>query len=255
MQFKKALELVRHEIEHFLTKADDRWIEPDDTRYTSIVSDYEEQLSEFWQETRDRYVNNVKSKALEIDDNVEHYDLEPKSSEYIDGALAILALAFGEGVIVGYQELIGRGYTVDIPANVNNILDEATEIKNYVHSALTNQQDAFDEIFEQYSNEENGKQSISEWFNNNESRLTDRLLGGLVWYGTQYGFARAAIEATGGENFLYWITEQDRKVCKDCEALGNGSPYSINNPLHTVPGGGKTVCGSSCRCVLEIREQ
>lgn len=256
MELKNALKLIKHEIEHFLTKADNRWIEPDDAKYLDVVAEYAPTLLDLWQNTRDKYVNKVKTKALEIDDTVEQYDIKPESSEYIDDALAILALAFGGGVAIGYNEVISRGYSVEMPDDLNNLLiNEATEIKNYAQTALTNQQHDFDEILNQYINEKNGKQSINDWFNSNESRLIDRLLEGLVWYGTQYGFARAIIEGTGEESFLYWITENDKNVCKDCQDLGDNSPYSIDNPLHTVPGGGKTICGSSCRCILETRRE
>ncbi len=254
MKFKGALKLIKNDIEKFLTKDDSRWIEPTDAQYTDIVSEYSRELSTLWQKTRDKYASKVKNKSLEIDDTVEHYDLVPGSSEYIDDALAILFMAFGQSVILGYNEVISRDYLVEIPQNPHSLLNEATEIKNYAHSALTNQQNDIDAIYEQYFDVEGGRQLVLDWFNNNESRLTDRLLGGLIWYGIQYGFARAIIESTGEESFLYWITERDKNVCKDCQELGDGSPYSIDNPLHTVPGGGKTACGSSCRCVLETKK-
>ena len=255
MTTKKALLKVKKEIQSFLTKANNRWIEPEDTKYTDILDEYSKLLSNHWQKTRDEYTEKIKTKAFELDDSVEDYDIEPESSNYIDEALALLLLAFGESVLVGYNEIIGRDYNIKLPENTSNFFEEAGEIKKYSHTALTSEQHDMDTAFDKFSGSEDAKSNIKQWFDNNEYRLTDLLLGGLVWYGIQYGFGRAAIESSGTESFLYWITERDKNVCKDCQDLEDNNPYSIGHPLHTVPGGGKTICGSRCRCILEIKER
>jgi hypothetical protein len=80
------------------------------------------------------------------------------------------------------------------------------------------------------------------------------MIGGLVWYGINYGFARATLETQDQESLLiYWLTEKDKNVCKDCLELEANSPYGPDNPLKTLPGGGKTLCGSSCRCIIDTQ--
>lgn len=224
------------------------WIEPDDSRYTKVVDKYSKKLSKLWRKTRDEYVGKIKQKNLEIDEIPEDYeDPQYDSSSYIDEALALLAFAFGQGVIVGYDEIVNRGFTADIPKNPHELFNEAAEEKNYSHAALSYEQSQMDEIFNSYNNSEDAKQQISDWFDKNEYRLTDLMLGGVVWYGINYGFARAVIETQGAEEdqgiFLYWLTEKDSKVCSDCKSLESGNPYTKDNPLKTLPGVEKLFAG------------
>ncbi len=257
-QTKKVLTLIRQTIKSFIRKQEVHdWMESDDARYTDLVDEYARQLSEHWQKTRDDYIGKTIEKALDVDESVPHYDEEQlDSSPYIDGALAILANAFGAAVIVGYQELIDRGHSVDIPTNLQGLFDEAGEIRKYAWTALSNEQVQMDEIFTTYNNTENAKEQITDWFDKNEYRLTDLIIGGLIWYGINFGFTRATLEQTGEEELLiYWLTEKDKNVCEDCMALEAGNPYSKKKPLHTLPGGGKTICGSRCRCVVDTKER
>lgn len=231
------------------------WIEPDDERYQKILSKYEKELENLWEKTKKDYLKRIKKKDLDIDFIAEDYiDQELEYTDYVDDALAILALAFGAGVIIGFEEIKNRGINVDIPANPWEYFEEAKEIYNYAHAALSNEQQDFDTMFEKYNKIENGKQQFEDWFNNNEYRLIDLMLGGIVWYGINYGFAKAAFQEN--ENiFLYWLTERDKKVCGDCKILEDGNPYTEENPLTTLPGGGKTVCGSRCRCVIDTKSR
>lgn len=236
------------------------WIEPSDKRYTKVLNTYEKKLSEHWQKTRDKYLKQEKKKQiLEVDEDPEQYeDASFDSSDYIDEALLILAFAFGEGVLIGFEEIKSRGLSVEIPKNPFEFFNDAKEIKNYSWAALSYEQQQMDEIFSKYNKLENGKDLIKQWFDANEPRLTDLMLGGVVWYGIQFGFSRATIEATGGQGggvLLYWLTEHDNKVCDDCKALEAGNPYSEDHPLPTLPGGGKTLCGSKCRCIIDTQER
>lgn len=221
-----------------------------------MLDEYSKKLSDHWQETRDRYVEQISTKDLDIDDSTPHYDdQELVSSEYVDGALAILAEAFGQAVLVGYDELVARDIPTDVPQNPEELLDEATEIKNYAHSALSYEQQQMDEALAGFSGQDKGKDLLFDWFDNNEYRLIDLVLGGLLWYGIQYGFTRGVvISSVGEEEFnVYWLTERDRRVCEDCKDLESNNPYNKSNPLKTLPGGGKTVCGSRCRCVIDVK--
>lgn len=212
-----------------------------------------------WRKTRDSYLKKFKQKDLtSLEEDPEQYD-DPSfdSSDYIDSALSILAFAFGEGVIVGYEELLGRDLDIEIPDNPWNIFNEAKEIKNYEWAALSYEQKQMDDIFDEYNRTITGKKEIKKWFDNNEYRLTELILGGLIWYSIQYGFSRGLVESQGGQPgskiLAYWITEQDRAVCEDCKDLESDSPYSEDNPLPTLPGGGKTICGSKCRCIIDYK--
>ncbi len=231
---------------------------PDDTRYTNILKKYNKQLSVHWKTTRDSYISKItKKQLLELDDAPEDYeDPQYDSSNYIDEALIILAEAFGMGILIGYEELDKRGLSVILPENPHKLFDEAIEIKNYAWAALSYEQSQMNDIFKEYNKLDNAKQKIANWFDNNEYRLTDLMLGGVVWYAISFGFTKAAIETYGDEakGLLYWITEQDKNVCDDCNELEAGNPYSNDNPLPTLPGGGKTICGSRCRCIVDIKE-
>lgn len=258
---KQNLKHIIKIIKSYIKKESQKdWIEADDERYTKIVEKYSKKLSKVWNKAKNSYIKKINTKNLEIEEDPEDYkDPQYNSSEYIDEALATLALAFGEGVIVGYDEIINRGITVEIPKNPFDIFDEAKEEKNYSHAALSYEQNQMDEMFNSYNNTENAKQKIADWFDNNEYRLTDLMIGGVVWYSINYGFSRAVIEAqdSGEEQkvFLYWLTEKDSKVCNDCKELESGNPYTSENPLKTLPGGGKTLCGSRCRCVIDTKER
>jgi hypothetical protein len=231
------------------------WIEPDDERYQKILRKYEKELSKVWNRERNDYAKRIKKKDLDIDETIEDYpDQELDHSDYIDDALAILALAFGAGVLVGFEEIQNRGITVEIPSNPWQYFEEAGEIHDYSHAALSKEQQDFNDAFEQYNKIENGKQQLKDWFDKNKYRLTDLMLGGVVWYGINYGFAKAAIVAQD-ETFLYWLTEKDSKVCSNCKLLESNNPYSKDNPLTTLPGGGKTICGSRCRCIIDTKER
>lgn len=256
---KEKLSIISKVLKSFTKKkATKDWIEPDDKRYTKIVDKYSKELSKHWQKTRDSYIKKITTKSLEIDEEVEQYD-NPQydSSTYIDDALAILALAFGQGVIVGYEEIANRGITVDIPDNPNDFFNQAKESYNYAHAALSYEQSQMDEVFARYNKTETAKDDISKWFDSNEYRLTDLMVGGVVWYSINYGFTKAVIETqeSGSDLFLYWLTEKDKSVCDDCKALEDANPYTNDNPLKTLPGGGKTICGSRCRCVIDTKER
>lgn len=239
------------------------WITPDDPRYTQILDEYESKLTDVWDKTKSRFINRVKAKNLDIDDSLEQYDedilLEEGESDYVDEALLILAEAFGLGVIVGFEEIIARGLLVEIPTNPHLFFDEATEIKMYALAALSYEDLQMNQIFDEYNNLNNAKDLISQWFDTNRYRLIDMVLGGVVWYGINFGFAKAALsnedDSDGSALNLYWLTEHDRKVCSDCEKMEAGNPYNKDNPLTTLPGGGKTLCGSRCRCVIDTKER
>lgn len=263
MNSKKKQKLEKAAIaieEHIKKETKKDWIEPDDSRYTNIVEESQKKLSKLWKKTKNQYAKKISQKNLEIDENPEDYSSpEYNSSEYIDEALAILAFAFGQAIAVGYGEIINRGFDISIPENPHELFDEATEQRNYAHAALSNEQNDMDQIFNSYNNKENAKQQIRDWFDQNEYRLTDLMAGGVVWYGINYGFARAVLEAQGTEEdqgiFLYWLTEKDSRVCIDCKSLQDNSPYTKDNPLKTLPGGGKTICGSRCRCIIDTKER
>jgi len=257
-KLQKTLDLIKQ----FLIKEKRKyWITPKDKRYSRIVNKYKSRLSSLWTKTRDSYLHKFTSKQItELDDNPEQYD-KPQfdSSEYIDAALLILAEAFGEAVIIGFKEIQNRGISIKIPENLHKLFNSAKEIKNYEWAALSYEQKQMDDIFNEYNKTTNGKEEIQKWFDNNEYRLTDLIIGGLVWYGIQYGFAQAIIEAQSGapgsKILAFWITEQDNKVCSDCSNLEKNSPYSEENPLPTLPGGGKTICGSKCRCIIDYKQE
>lgn len=261
---KNILKRVKKEIDKFLQsqlkvkKKNKDWITPEDKRYTKILDTYEKKLSKLWQSQKKDYLKRFKKKELiNVDENPEDYtDPQYDSTNYIDDALEILAEAFGLGVLVGFKEIENRGITVEIPENPNAYFDTAKEIKNYSWAALSYEQQQMDNVFQLYNKTENGKLFIDKWFDNNEYRLTDLMLSGLVWYGINFGFTRALVEASGQEDILaYWLTEADKKVCKDCKELEKGNPYSKDNPLPTLPGGGKTICGSSCRCIIDTKDR
>lgn len=261
MTKKQKLQKILSLIQKFLKKRlNKEWITPDDKRFTKLVTKYEPKLSSLWDKTRDSYLKKFKEKDFtDFENDPEQYD-NPSydSSKYIDSALDILALAFGAGVLVGYDEIISRGLTVTIPDNPFDLLSEAKEIKNYEWAALSYEQKQMNDIFDEYNKSKDGKAQIEKWFNNNKYRLTELILGGLIWYAIQYGFTRALIEAqkgSPGSNILaFWITEKDKRVCKDCQLLEDDNPYTENKPLPTLPGGGKTICGSKCRCIIDYKE-
>jgi hypothetical protein len=252
-KLQKILRLIKNQLLK-LKSSQKYWITEEDSRYTKLLNQYSKQLSKLWKKTRNSYASKVKTKASELDLNPDPEDYEDpqyNSSQYIDQALAILAEAFGAAVIIGFEEIQSRDITVSIPANPHTFFNEAQEIKNYSHAALSYEQLQFDDIFNEYNKLSNGKKLINDWFDTNEFRLTDLMLGGILWYGIQYGFVQAAIEAQ--EVDYYWITEADNRVCDDCIKIEDGNPYTKQNPLPTLPGGGKTLCGSRCRCVIDIK--
>jgi len=255
-KLKKILKLIKSQLLKVKSKQK-YWITEEDSRYTSLLNQYSKQLSKLWKKTCDSYTSKIKIKAseLDIDPNPEDYeDPQYDSSQYIDQALTILAEAFGAAVIIGFEEIQSRDLTVVIPDNPHKFFDEAQEIKNYSHAALSYEQTQFDDIFIEYNKLDDGKKQIRDWFDANEYRLTDLMLGGILWYGTQYGFVQAAIETSQlEETDYYWITEADNRVCDDCIKIEDGNPYNKANPLPTLPGGGKTLCGSRCRCIIDIK--
>jgi hypothetical protein len=262
MTNKEKLQKVLSLIKVYLTKQKNKsWITPDDKRYTKILKKYEPKLAKVWQHTKDAYLRKLKKKDLtDFDDTPSQYeDPQFDSSQYIDEALKVLAEAFGAGVIIGFEEIINRDITVKIPENPFKLFDTAKEIKNYEWAALSYEQSQMEAIFKEYNKLDNAEELIAKWFDNNEYRLTELILGGLIWYSIQFGFAQAIMEAQRGQagsNILaYWLTENDKKVCKDCDSLEKNNPYSEENPLPTLPGGGKTLCGSKCRCVIDYKEQ
>lgn len=253
---KKLVKIRKLIIEYLKTKKRRDWIEPGSYKYTRILKEYNIKLRQHWQNTAKEYLKKIKTKNLDLIVEQEDYEeIEFRSTPYIDGALSILADAFGAGITIGYNEIISRGKQIKIPDNVNTLLNEAEEIKNYAHAALTNEQNQMDDIFNRYNNKEHAEQQIEEWFNNNEYRLVDMVLGGLVWYGINFGFTRAALEITEDDRNFFWLTEKDKRVCDDCLKMEADNPYNIRNPLHTLPGGGKTICGSSCRCIIDTKER
>lgn len=153
--------------------------------------------------------------------------------------------------------MLGRDVTVDIPDDPHNIFNQAKEIKNYEWAALSYEQKQMDDIFNEYNKTIDGSKEIKKWFDINEYRLTELVLGGLIWYAIQYGFTRGVIESQDGQGgnkiLAYWITEEDTKVCDNCKDLEDGNPYSEDKPLPTLPGGGKTICGSKCRCIVDFK--
>lgn len=262
-KLKQIYIAIKEGLSYIKSKNNNDWITPDDSRYINILNEYEPKLQKVWDDAKKRFTDKIKTKTLDIDDSLEDYDedilMDDGDSDYVDEALLILAQAFGAGVIVGFEEIVARGLLVEIPANPINLLDEATEIKMYALAALSNEDLQMNQIYESYNKLENGKELISQWFDNNSYRLTDMILGGLVWYGINFGFAKAALnEDVDSEESalnLYWLTEQDKKVCGDCTKMENDNPYNKENPLTTLPGGGKTLCGSRCRCVIDTKER
>ena len=134
MTIKEKLQTTLNLIQQYLKKQERKdWITPEDKRYTKIVKKYQSKLSILWKKTRDAYLKKFVEKDLtDFEDDPEQYnDPQYDSSNYIDDALLILAVAFGEAVIIGYDEIINRDLTVEIPEDPNDVFNTAKEIKNY----------------------------------------------------------------------------------------------------------------------------
>lgn len=90
--------------------------------------------------------------------------------------------------------------------------------------------------------------AVASWAESNAYRLN--LGDSVAWAGEQTGYAQAA--DTDGQ-LLQWQSEDDDRVCVDCEGLEAMGPMPLAD-FPTTPGDGATACSEGCRCSLEAAD-